>query len=537
MDPRVSRSGLLSGPPSSVPGDDSAADTDASIRADRRALFTRLASAQAAASAPSDAEVLSAVRARFAAHPVSLPPPLDGDRISHVGRTSAATASLWKRRVATTAALACAAAGLLATWRSHPTDRSEHAGLQLVVRGVSSEGPRSLSSSSDTPEIATFSDGSVVTVTPHSQANVTALDQHGATFSLERGALELDIIHRPDTRWRVYAGPFEVLVTGTRFVATWDPVAEQLSIQMRHGSVHVTSPCGEARNVSGSEAAEFHCASAAHDANEPSKSALAKSGDPGDPAVTGAGAPPAPDADPDSISPALGSSARLEDAAAITAVPEADAPLVDNHDLVARPESAVRPSIRRGSRHASSPAPNASMGAAVPPLPSPSGSAAASGESAPPTVNWRAALAHDNPRGSAAILDPGVLEAVLREGEGSDLIAAARSLRAAGRPVAAQDVLHTARRRFHDTPIATVAVCEMGAAYYDTLSYATAALWLDKCVTEMNPEPTEYLLGLAFDANRRAGNQERTNIVARWYVQRFPNGPYALAAKAAIQHP
>jgi hypothetical protein len=542
MDPRVSPSpaDAASPQPSNDPSD-SPAET-----ADLRAWGAFVAAEQSTQLAAEDAAVLASVRARLAARPLAPLSSAPEDEVDRVSRTRergsvsprAARARLGQVLVAT----ACAAAGLFAGWRSVHRDRAP---LTLLGRGQPAIGSRWLIETAESSETATFSDGSVVTVRPRGRAMVGGLDTRGATFSIERGALELDVVHRDDTRWQVFAGPFEVLVTGTRFVAEWDPDSADLSIRMAHGSVRVTSPCGESRSVAGTEAVTFHCdapphhtatlASARDEAALPSATAASARAhalrldddDPGPAADTGGGDPADRDLRPPTPAPAAGSSDNHHEGRGVPVPREPSA------------RGALSPTSVRAETHDRRDPVDATAAAIAPTKPSSSSPAPLGTTSAPTAaaVDWRAALAPDNPRGAAAVLDPGVVDAVLREGEGADLIAAARALRAAGRPVNAQDLLHTARRRFQATTVATVAACEMGAAYYDTLSYATAALWLDKCVAEMRPEPTEYLLGLTFDANRRAGNEERTIVVARWYTQRFPHGPYALAAKATLGRP
>jgi transmembrane sensor len=50
------------------------------------------------------------------------------------------------------------------------------------------------------------------------------------------------VVHRPGSRWRLDVGPYEVLVTGTRFDVSWDPTAERFRLAMLRGRVRVTGP-------------------------------------------------------------------------------------------------------------------------------------------------------------------------------------------------------------------------------------------------------------------------------------------------------
>jgi TolA-binding protein len=86
----------------------------------------------------------------------------------------------------------------------------------------------------------TFSDGTVLRLAPRTQARVSSVSTIGATVLLESGALHADVIHRVDTRWSVAAGPFAIQVTGTKFLAEWDPGAESVVVTLEEGSVIVT---------------------------------------------------------------------------------------------------------------------------------------------------------------------------------------------------------------------------------------------------------------------------------------------------------
>src|SRR5262249_7036672 len=87
-----------------------------------------------------------------------------------------------------------------------------------------------------------FSDGSQVTLPPHAQAHVDALDPHGATVALEGGTVDVSVVHRAKTRWSVRAGRYTIRVTGTKFSAGWDRKTDTLTVTMREGSIEVTGP-------------------------------------------------------------------------------------------------------------------------------------------------------------------------------------------------------------------------------------------------------------------------------------------------------
>ncbi|XYH98716.1 FecR domain-containing protein [Sorangium sp. So ce1128] len=99
-----------------------------------------------------------------------------------------------------------------------------------------------------------FSDGSLLRLAPGGRARVASVDADGAEIALERGALELSVIHREGARWKVRVGPFQVNVTGTRFETRWDPVTERFVVALREGAITVSGPVvGDARAVRAGE--------------------------------------------------------------------------------------------------------------------------------------------------------------------------------------------------------------------------------------------------------------------------------------------
>jgi TolA-binding protein len=99
-----------------------------------------------------------------------------------------------------------------------------------------------------------FSDGSLLRLAPSGRARVVAVNADGAEIALERGALDLAVVHRDHTRWLVRVGPFQIHVMGTRFETSWDPVTEKFGVALREGAITVSGPVvGEARAVRAGE--------------------------------------------------------------------------------------------------------------------------------------------------------------------------------------------------------------------------------------------------------------------------------------------
>lgn len=149
------------------------------------------------------------------------------------------------------AALAVAAASLLAlvAWPD-PTLRAQHGDRSLEAGAWIDAGEQSAR--------LDFSDGTVVTLDPGSTARLAEIDDQGAHLLLERGAVDLDVVHTGDADWAVQAGPFSIAVTGTAFRAEWLPERQVFRVQMREGSVQVAGPQLDAgRRVEGTDVLEI----------------------------------------------------------------------------------------------------------------------------------------------------------------------------------------------------------------------------------------------------------------------------------------
>ena len=87
-----------------------------------------------------------------------------------------------------------------------------------------------------------FSDGSALVLAHEARARVADVSRDGAKIFVERGGVDVAIMHRDHSRWEVDAGPFKVYVVGTRFDVSWDPVGERFELALRNGRVRVEGP-------------------------------------------------------------------------------------------------------------------------------------------------------------------------------------------------------------------------------------------------------------------------------------------------------
>jgi hypothetical protein len=158
--------------------------------------------------------------------------------------------------------------------------------LRFDVDGAAVGAGGRIEAAAGRPATLRFSDGTAIALAGGSAGRVTDRAPEGATFALERGRASFDVVHRPRARWRVAVGPFEVLVTGTRFDVDWSADGERtLEVDLHAGSVIVR---GALAGVVDGEASS----AAAPPAPVPSVPAPIDAE-----AAAGAAGPPAPGAD------------------------------------------------------------------------------------------------------------------------------------------------------------------------------------------------------------------------------------------------
>ncbi|MBN1654783.1 MAG: FecR domain-containing protein [Deltaproteobacteria bacterium] len=87
-----------------------------------------------------------------------------------------------------------------------------------------------------------FTDGSELILSRDARARVASLDAHGGRIELRGGEAHVFIEKRPQTRWFVHAGPYEVRITGTAFDVRWSRAEQTFDLTMRRGEVYVSGP-------------------------------------------------------------------------------------------------------------------------------------------------------------------------------------------------------------------------------------------------------------------------------------------------------
>jgi FecR protein len=146
-----------------------------------------------------------------------------------------------RRSVGVVACLAAAAvlAGALLVWRPGPAPITFTTGAAHRT-GIVGEW---IAAPAEEHVDVAFSEGTRIVLAPGARARVTSAAAHGAALTLEEGRLDATVTHAgADTTWSLRAGPFDVRITGTQFVADWNPSSVVFELEMQEGTVVVSGP-------------------------------------------------------------------------------------------------------------------------------------------------------------------------------------------------------------------------------------------------------------------------------------------------------
>lgn len=118
--------------------------------------------------------------------------------------------------------------------------------VTFVVRDAPAA-PSYVRATEEHPVDVEFSDGTRIHADVGARFRIEERTRNGARIAIESGRSTANVVHANGTDWRFVAGPFEVLVTGTRFWIDWEPMSEQLDLRLEEGSVDVTGPLSPSR--------------------------------------------------------------------------------------------------------------------------------------------------------------------------------------------------------------------------------------------------------------------------------------------------
>jgi len=99
-----------------------------------------------------------------------------------------------------------------------------------------------LSETGDAGIQLSFNEGSSFALEHGARGRLRVVSAEGARLALEHGTVACRITESHEHRWSVEAGPFVVSVRGTDFEVDWDPTQEKLAVSLRRGRVAVSGP-------------------------------------------------------------------------------------------------------------------------------------------------------------------------------------------------------------------------------------------------------------------------------------------------------
>ncbi len=332
-----------------------------------------------------------------------------------------------------------------------------------------------------------FSEGTVVELAAGARAWVVSRDARGARLRLEDGRAHFEVVHRPQARWSVDAGPFAIEVTGTSFDVRWNGAAEELVIALARGSVAVRGP------------------------------------------LAGTGVTLRPG---QRLVASLGRRAlRVEDADAVATperaeddqpAPREPATVDDADAMLFQDGTAAVPSPPRGSHTV-----RTRVNRDKPPQPS----------TAVPVVDaasWPRRVADRDFASVLAEAERQGVDECLVSCSVEALAALADAARYTGRRDLARRLLLAMRERFPGSAQAHAAAFMLGRM----ADGAAAVDWYDRYLVE-SPEGVyaAEALGRKMMAIERLGDRARARRIAAEYRNRFPAGAYLSQATALLQHP
>ena len=87
-----------------------------------------------------------------------------------------------------------------------------------------------------------FGDGTVIRLGTETRGRLAEVDGHGAHVAIDNGSAHVSVVHKPQARWLIDAGPYRITVHGTVFSASWDEAQQRLDVKMERGLVSVAGP-------------------------------------------------------------------------------------------------------------------------------------------------------------------------------------------------------------------------------------------------------------------------------------------------------
>ncbi|WP_437734539.1 FecR domain-containing protein [Sorangium sp. So ce1335] len=381
-----------------------------------------------------------------------------------------------------------------------------------------------------------FSDGSLLRLSPDGRARVASVDADGAEIALERGALDVSVVHRDGARWRVRVGPFQVNVIGTRFETRWDPVTERFEVALREGAITVSGPVvGEARAIRAGERLVV----------SPGTNTLEVA--PVDPTTLGSGATSV-GSEPGSTPVGPGSTPVGSTSVGPGSTPVGSTPVGPGSTPVGS-TSVGSTSVGPGSTSVGSTATSAattlgsgspvgstSVGSTHPPRPADAEASPAHMPTAQETPRWRALALDARYKDALAAAEREGFDALCATASAGDLHALGDAARLGGSTARAVQAFTALRRRFPGSSEAAPAAFLLGRIAQDQNNDpAGAARWFTRYLSE---QPGGAFVadaaGRLVEAEDRRGDEAGARRAAERYLAAYPNGSHAPYARRLL---
>lgn len=343
-----------------------------------------------------------------------------------------------------------------------------------------------------------FSEGSEITLGESARTRVDALTADGGRVVVESGTVHARIVPRKHAHWTVEAGPYSIRVTGTAFKVHWSWTDELLDVQMQRGSVVVTGPLAPSGVTL--------TAGMRLTANPGSGVTIA------DGVVTTR-----------EDAPAGGEAATIHagDSAA-HAAPDPVLGLGEWLHLAGHPKAGLgRPGHRGADRRVALSAPDVT---------------------ARPSETWDKQLARGDIQGILADADARGVDRLLGSASGRDLSALADAARYGHRPALARRTLLTMRDRFPGSAEARDAAFFLGGLAEDAAGSGSGQVsaldWYRRYLSESpRGRYVAQAIGRKMIMTQKLNGTDAARPIADEYLARFPDGPYAAAARKLTQAP
>jgi TolA-binding protein len=374
-----------------------------------------------------------------------------------------------------------ATAVVLAVWLTGPRPWQHRPLTFAMTEGEVQAGGYFRAASESQPRLQ-FSDGTRIDLRAGARGRIAAVDESGAHVMIDEGETRVRVVPRAGARWQFDAGPFVVRVQGTEFALAWRGDEGRLDVRLHEGALSVNGPLSD-------QAIVLH---------------------PGQWLTVRLAAREVFVRDFDRSAPLTWSGGDTDPAAPAAAGP-----------VAALPEPGLAPVPAPAKER---PRPAARVATALPEK---------------PEANWaRARSEGDWERILDLATRPG-LERTLAERGSEDLALLADAAHYRHRDDIAEQALLAQRRRFPGTTRAKDAAFLLGRIVEAKPGGAGEALaWYDRHLAEApDGAYTSEALGRKLTVLARLRGHEAARPIAQEYLERYPGGSYARAARVFAGKP